>query len=102
MVRPDLRRDLAGIPEISGPQERERCGVPRGNIFTPGGGGSTVPSGEPSSQGRDYKCILLDGRSLSDFFYVCFLEFFQISIVDLLYICHKGCSLFLTKVMEKY
>jgi hypothetical protein len=24
MVRPDLRRDMAGIPEISGPQERER------------------------------------------------------------------------------
>jgi hypothetical protein len=24
MVRPDLRRDTADIPEISGPQERER------------------------------------------------------------------------------
>jgi hypothetical protein len=24
MVRPDLRRDMAGVPEISGPQERER------------------------------------------------------------------------------
>jgi hypothetical protein len=24
MVRPDLRRGMAGIPEISGPQERER------------------------------------------------------------------------------
>jgi hypothetical protein len=24
MVRPDLRRDMAGIPEISGPQEREK------------------------------------------------------------------------------
>jgi hypothetical protein len=24
MVRPDLRRDMVGIPEISGPQERER------------------------------------------------------------------------------
>jgi hypothetical protein len=24
MVRPDLRRDMAGIPEISGPRERER------------------------------------------------------------------------------
>jgi hypothetical protein len=23
MVRPDLRRDMAGITEISGPQERE-------------------------------------------------------------------------------
>jgi hypothetical protein len=27
MVRPDLRRDMAGIPEISGPQEREKCGT---------------------------------------------------------------------------
>jgi hypothetical protein len=36
MVRPDLRRDMVGVPEISGPQEkgRERCGVPRGNFFT--------------------------------------------------------------------
>jgi hypothetical protein len=24
MVRPDLRRDMMGIPEISGPQERKR------------------------------------------------------------------------------
>jgi hypothetical protein len=24
MVRPDLRRDMAEVPEISGPQERER------------------------------------------------------------------------------
>jgi hypothetical protein len=24
MVRPDLRRDMAGVPEISGPQEKER------------------------------------------------------------------------------
>jgi hypothetical protein len=24
MVRPDLRRDMVGVPEISGPQERER------------------------------------------------------------------------------
>jgi hypothetical protein len=38
MVRPDLRRDMVGIPEISGPQERERerCGVPRGNVLTMG------------------------------------------------------------------
>jgi hypothetical protein len=44
----DLRRDMVGIPKISGPQERERerCGVPRRNVF------STVPSGEPSSQGQ--------------------------------------------------
>jgi hypothetical protein len=40
MVRPDLRRDMAGVPEISGPQEREsRCGAPRGNVFTRGWGG---------------------------------------------------------------
>jgi hypothetical protein len=24
MVRPDLRREMVGVPEISGPQERER------------------------------------------------------------------------------
>jgi hypothetical protein len=38
IVRPDLSIDMAGIPEISGPQERERerCGVPRGNVFTMG------------------------------------------------------------------
>jgi hypothetical protein len=36
MVKSDLRRDMAGIPKISDPEERERCGVPRGNIFTMG------------------------------------------------------------------
>jgi hypothetical protein len=39
---------MAGIPEISGPQERERemwKTTPRRNIFTTRG--STVPSGEP-------------------------------------------------------
>jgi hypothetical protein len=42
MVRPDLRRDMAGIPKISGPQERERerererCGALRGNVFAMG------------------------------------------------------------------
>jgi hypothetical protein len=38
MERPDLRRDMAGVPEISGPQEREieRCGAPRGNVFITG------------------------------------------------------------------
>jgi hypothetical protein len=68
MVRPDLRRDKVGIPEISGPQERERereretererqrereterdVEYPEG---TSSARGSTVPSGEPSSQGR--------------------------------------------------
>jgi hypothetical protein len=24
MMKPDLRRDMAGVPKISGPQERER------------------------------------------------------------------------------
>jgi hypothetical protein len=24
MVRPDLRRDMSGVPEVSGPQDRER------------------------------------------------------------------------------
>jgi hypothetical protein len=41
---------MAGIPKISGPQERERemwKTTPRRNVFTKGG--STVPSGEPSS-----------------------------------------------------
>jgi hypothetical protein len=52
MVRPDLRRDMVGIPKISGPQERERCGVPRENIFTMGRV-STVPSGEPCFQGQE-------------------------------------------------
>jgi hypothetical protein len=37
MVRPDLRRDMAGIPKILGPQERERdVEHPEGNIFTTG------------------------------------------------------------------
>jgi hypothetical protein len=37
MVRPDLRRDMAGIPKISGPQEREKnMEYPRENIFTMG------------------------------------------------------------------
>jgi hypothetical protein len=39
MVRPDPRRDMAGVPEISGPQERERemwNTTPRGNVFTTG------------------------------------------------------------------
>jgi hypothetical protein len=38
MVRPDLRRDMVGIPEISTPQERERerCGLSIGKIFTTG------------------------------------------------------------------
>jgi hypothetical protein len=47
MVRPDLRRDTAGIPKISGPQEREKCGTSRGNVFTMGGpqslAGNSVP-----------------------------------------------------------
>jgi hypothetical protein len=38
MVRSDLKRDMASIPEISGPQEREKWGTPRGNVFTMVGG----------------------------------------------------------------
>jgi hypothetical protein len=58
MVWPDLKRDMAGIPKISGTQERERerererCGVPRGNLFTMKRE-STVLSGESGSQGRE-------------------------------------------------
>jgi hypothetical protein len=50
MVRPDLRRDMAGIPEISGPQERERemWNTQRECLHH---GGPTVPSGEPGFQG---------------------------------------------------
>jgi hypothetical protein len=51
IMRPDLRRDMAGIPKISGPQETEKCGThhPEGTSSPRGGGGeSTVPSGEPS------------------------------------------------------
>jgi hypothetical protein len=39
MVRPDLRRDMAGIPKISGPQERER------NVEHPEG--TSSPWGDP-------------------------------------------------------
>jgi hypothetical protein len=44
MVRPDLRRDMVGVPEISVPQERERegCEAPRGNVFTTGSPQSLV------------------------------------------------------------
>jgi hypothetical protein len=53
MVRPDLRRDMTGIPKISGLRERERererdVEHPEG-LSSPWG--STVPSGEPGSQG---------------------------------------------------
>jgi hypothetical protein len=48
MVKPDLRRDMVGVPEISGPQEREsRCGAPRGNVFTMGGPQSLVGNPVP-------------------------------------------------------
>jgi hypothetical protein len=48
MVRPDLRRDMAGVPEISGPQERVDVEYPEG---TSSPRGSTVPRGELGSQG---------------------------------------------------
>jgi hypothetical protein len=49
MVRPDLRRDMVGVPEISGPQERERDVEHLEGTSSPWG--STVPSGEPNSHG---------------------------------------------------
>jgi hypothetical protein len=49
-VRPELRRDMAGVPEISVPQKRV-------DVEHLGGMSSlqesTVPSGEPGSQGRE-------------------------------------------------
>jgi hypothetical protein len=49
MVRPDLRRDMADIHEISGPHEREiEVEYPEGAASP---WGSTVHSGEPGSQG---------------------------------------------------
>jgi hypothetical protein len=51
MVRPDLRRDMTGIPKITGPQERER------DVEYPEGMSSpqvsTVPSGDLGSQGQE-------------------------------------------------
>jgi hypothetical protein len=53
MVRPELRRDMAGIPEISGPQERERERDVEHPEGTSSPWGSTVPSEEPGSQGQE-------------------------------------------------
>jgi hypothetical protein len=51
MVRPDLRRDIVGVPEIPGPQEREHdVEYPEG---TASPRGSTVPSGKPGYQGQE-------------------------------------------------
>jgi hypothetical protein len=51
MVRPDLRRDMADILKISGPQEREReMWSTQTELLHHGR--PTVPSGEPSSQGE--------------------------------------------------
>jgi hypothetical protein len=52
MVRSDLRRDMVGVPKISGPQERERerCGVPRGNVFTTGDPQSLVGNPVPRDE----------------------------------------------------
>jgi hypothetical protein len=52
MVRTYLRRDMAGIPKISGPQERERVAVEHPGRMS-SLQGSTVPSGEPGSQGQE-------------------------------------------------
>jgi hypothetical protein len=45
MVRPDLRRDMVGVPEIV--LQESRCGTPRRNIFITG----VHSPREPSSQG---------------------------------------------------
>jgi hypothetical protein len=52
VVRPDLRRDMVGIPKTAGPQERERerCGAPTGNIFTTGGPQSLVGNPVPRDE----------------------------------------------------
>jgi hypothetical protein len=41
MVRPDLRTDMVGIPEISGPQEKEKemWSTQREHLHHGGGGG---------------------------------------------------------------
>jgi hypothetical protein len=52
MVRPDLRRDMLGVLEISGPKERERKvehNTQRERLY-PGWGGSTLLSGESELQ----------------------------------------------------
>jgi hypothetical protein len=62
MVRPDLRRDMAGVPEISDPQERERdVEYPEG---TSSPQGSTVPSGnlELGFQGNEREITALRAR----------------------------------------
>jgi hypothetical protein len=48
MVRPDLRRDMVGIPKISVPQERVDVGH-RKNIFITG----VHSPREPRSQGQE-------------------------------------------------
>jgi hypothetical protein len=51
MVRPDLRRDMAGVPEYQAFRRRERCGThhPEGtsSLWV-----ATVPSGEPGSRDK--------------------------------------------------
>jgi hypothetical protein len=58
MVRPDLRRDMAGIPKISGPQEREMWNtIPKGNVFTMGGPQSLVGNPVPGTRASFYLAL---------------------------------------------
>jgi hypothetical protein len=56
MVRPDLRREMASISEISSSQDRERerdrCGAPRENVFTMGGSWSLVGNPVPRDESK--------------------------------------------------
>jgi hypothetical protein len=49
MVRTDMRRDMAGVLEISVPQERVDVGHLGGNIFITG----AYSPREPGSQGQE-------------------------------------------------
>jgi hypothetical protein len=59
MVRPHLRRDMAGVPKSQVLRSESRCGVPRGNVFATAGGpqsllGNPVPrdGSEPRPSAR--------------------------------------------------
>jgi hypothetical protein len=49
--RPDLRRDMVGVPKIPGPQEREMWNtIPTGNIFTMAGPQTLVGTPVPRTR----------------------------------------------------
>jgi hypothetical protein len=52
MVRPDLRRDIVGVPEISVPQERVDVGQPGG---TSSSGGYTVLKNQTPRDGSEIR-----------------------------------------------